>query len=156
MPTPLQLKTEILTGPLATELANPWAIGSDSGVCNILNRRDFGPVTRLIPLGEFSQWLTTSGIRFKLREAERSVSVPNQVKDLVDLVFGMERNPHISVIDPNVAGSIVTALLNARVVDGTDAAAFQTLSVRIGSRAETVWGTNTVITESNVIAARGI
>lgn len=40
MPTPSELRAEILSGPLAAELATPWAAGNDSAVAGVLNRRD--------------------------------------------------------------------------------------------------------------------
>lgn len=38
--SPTDLKGEILTGPLAAELAQPWADGNDSTVAAVLNRAD--------------------------------------------------------------------------------------------------------------------
>lgn len=40
MPTPRELLAEITSGPLAAELAGPFAKGDDAGVASVLARRD--------------------------------------------------------------------------------------------------------------------
>jgi hypothetical protein len=91
---------------------------------------------RFVPIGEFSQWLTVSGVRFKLKAGERNQQTTNLVRDYIDVVFGLERNPHITVVDPAAAGAIVTGLLQAGVVGQDDVNALNALFSVPVSRAE--------------------
>jgi hypothetical protein len=143
--TPNQLRWEIENGPLASELAGYWVMRNFGMVAEALNQPRYAQPasSRFVSIGEFSQWLTVSGIRFKFRAAERNESTSTAARDLIDVVFGLERNPHVSVVDPTAAASIVSGLKQQSVISTTDEAAFAALiasPTRYASRAEQIAG----------------
>lgn len=132
-----------------------FAAGNDSGASAVANAKtETG--TRFVPIGEFSQWLTVSGIRFKFRNAERSELTPASVRDLIDVVFGLERNPHISVVDPTAASSILQGLLAGSVVDQDDADSFGELISQPISPIEAEFGLGLAATPDDFGNARKV
>lgn len=168
MPTPQELLAEIQSGPLAATLAPLVSAGNDAGVAIALND-PAGPAAGTVRVGitpgTFSEFLSNSLVRFKLADALRNTtlsatlvntfaglgSVPGTVGDWVEMVLGIERNPHLSVVDPTDAQQAVSVLVGCGVCDSGDAAAFVAATTRAASRAEVLWGVR--VTADDVSAA---
>lgn len=86
--------------------------------------------------GRYSEWLTASGVRFKLMDAADSPDTPKAVKQRVEVVFGIERNPHLQSVG-HALGDALGAFLHANgVVSQADRDAFVSITSQAISRAE--------------------
>lgn len=70
MPTPVQLRTEIETGPLAADLAPLWADGNDVGVAAVLNDPARRSAVFPMTVGDFANWLAGAGLLRKINDAK--------------------------------------------------------------------------------------
>jgi hypothetical protein len=154
--TTQQLRQWIDALPAESPIRVAFNAGNDSGAAALANAKTVAG-TRFVPIGEFSQWLTVTGIRFKFRNAEREESTSEDVQNFIDVVFGLERNPHVTVVDPSAAGSILNGLLAGGVVSQTDATSFNTLVSSLISPIEDEFGpTKTTITPDDLGQARKV
>lgn len=113
--TPAQLKQEILTGPLAAELAGPWGRGEDLAVAEILNRVDR---PGRVPIDELKLVMYDQDIYGK---AQTVINLPvpehesgRQFYGLCHTLVGMIRD----LRDVNVQNPVFVGGLNALVAAG--------------------------------------
>jgi hypothetical protein len=105
MPTPTELRAEIESGPLAAELATPWAAGNDTAVAAALNRQDragYVPARHVVAslssdadgFGASLIWAWTHGAL-----ADGTALNPTQKVLLARLFFGAD-NPEYAIKYP--------------------------------------------------------
>lgn len=154
------LKAEIETGPLAAELAAPWAAGNNNGVVEILNRAD-RPGLRTVQLSEVQSLAANRGVSRALvaaREAARREGAVAEVVAAGDVASealwwlgGIDRP--VDLADPG-ASRILGDLLSYGLASAADLAALQALASTLISRAaEAGFG---VVTTDDVRAAREV
>jgi hypothetical protein len=86
--TASELRTEILSGPLAATLAAPWAAGDDAGVARLLSAKTF---TGFIPASELRKLLVQINLMPKLDLIRTHLLMPsaNGVVPSVAATFGL-------------------------------------------------------------------
>lgn len=159
--TPADLRAEILSGPLASELAPLWAAGDDAGVAAVLMRPDFAGYVPPVPL---SKYLDTSGLRaaldlirdhLLLPPADPSqaptVAAPFGLYALASrLLSSVAQGFRPSVADVSAGAD---ALVSVGVMTARQKADVLALAVPIG-RAQVAWGYDAAVAPLDVETAR--
>lgn len=152
MSTPAELKTEITSGPLATELAPLVAAGNDGKVAAILNDKRYTRTER-VPLRDIVRYLLDNGVWLTIvdKAAEQAVS---PAKSSARMFIEVQKMGFVESLDMSRPSS--QGMLSALVAAGTMTAAHQAAITNMGfvpaSRAE-VMGLGT-ITPQMVAEAR--
>lgn len=159
--TPAQLKNEILTGPLAGELAPLWEAGDDANVSVVLMRPDYAGYIPPVPL---LKYLETSRLQAPLSLIRdhlllppgdpmepATVAAPYVFYELAScLLSSVAKGFRPSVGDMTVGAA---ALVGAGVMTEGQKADVLALEVKIG-RAQVVWGYDADITPLDIELAR--
>lgn len=152
MSTSAELKTEITSGPLATELAPLVAAGNDGKVAAILNDKRYTRTER-VPLRDIVRYLLDNGVWLTIvdKAAEQAVS---PAKSSARMFIEVQKMGFVESLDMSRPSS--QGMLSALVAAGTMTAAHQAAITNRGfvpaSRAE-VMGLGT-ITPQMVAEAR--
>jgi hypothetical protein len=124
------LITELQTDPLSRGYSGM----TDGEVADDINsryrsrRRDTTP-------GVYSEWLTATGIRFKMEDAADDPNTPKPVKQRIGVAFGIEWNPHLTSVGWQLGDGLAAYLLAAGVVTADEATSFTTITSEPVSRA---------------------
>lgn len=129
-----QLKTEILEGPLAAELAEHVAADHDQQIADILNRRDI-TASRLVPIADFVANLFETGAMLSIQTA---VLGGNPTAVLADRMISKARELGLQHIDLSLAvnQALLSSLLQAELITQGQAQAATALADTLLSRAQ--------------------
>lgn len=157
MPTPLDLKVEIIGGPLKTELAPFWNDprvheSRDGNIARILNERRFNG-RRPAPVVELERLAFRRGVISKLEVGKDNAS--DAVKGLCRTALRVFDGNLTEVdMDNDATIALFNGLVQANIFTDADRSAAFALGDSTVSRAEQLWGVGSVITVADVEAAR--
>lgn len=153
--TPLAIKTEITTGPLASVLAASWASGDDTGIAVILNDATRGEtMVKPLPMLAFSKFSAGSGIRQKLKGGQSNATVGAICDTAIEMLSQLS-----ITFDPTDSdtAAMMSALVGAGVITTNDVVAAVTRCTQSASRVEVASEKpGEVVTVSDVAAARKV
>lgn len=142
MPTALELKAEIQTGPLAAELAPFVAAGNDLQVAAILNRQDIAGKKRAA-MTDLVNYLSDQGILANIADAALDTAATGHAAAR-KVVATLRLSTELGVTNINMerAGNqaLIGNLVSAGLMTGAQANGVKALADTLLSRAETLWG----------------
>lgn len=131
------LKTEILSGPLATELAPLVKLGADNRIAAALNRPD-QRASRLVPADELRAVLFATGVWTALCRAQFELLAGAAVKAAAKTVQDYCAMVELIDLDARAVTGMLDTLESAGLVNTDQRAALLALRYAPASRAETV------------------
>lgn len=154
--TPLELKTEISTGALATELAPFMAAGDVLSVARVLNRRDIPSKKRAL-MTDIVDYLSDQGILANIADAAADTTNPAHAAAR-KVVATLRLSTELGVTSINMSRpgneTLITNLVSAGLMTGVQATGVKALANVMFSRAEVVWGEGVAVSPSDVSEAR--
>ena len=133
-----QLKTEILEGPLADELAEHDAADHDQQIADILNRRDIEG-TKPVPIADFVASLFETGAMLSIQMA---VLQGNATAVIADRMVSKAKELGVQHIDLDlpVNQQLLASLLQAGIITQEQSDAATALAAVTRSRAQILFG----------------
>jgi hypothetical protein len=136
--TPAELKTEITSGPLATELAPLVAAGDDGQIAAILNDKRYTRTERVM-LRDIVRYLLDNGAWLTIVD-KASDTTPSQAKNAARNFVEVQKMPFLESLDMSKPSSqgMLSALVGAGVMTAAHQTAITNMGVIPASRAELV------------------
>lgn len=140
--TPLELKDEINTGPLKSELAPFVTAGNDIEVARILNRQDI-PIKRRAPMADLVDYLSDQGILANIADAAIDATNPGHAaarKVVATLRLSTELGVTSINMERTANQSLLGNLVSAGLMTGAQANGVKAVADILSSRAEIAFG----------------
>ncbi len=151
MVSPTDIRLEIENGPLASEIAEHILSGNHQAIADILNRKDHAVVifprhvNHLSMMAEIDSNVAAT-ILDKLEAASSTFSTVKWA------LYSIKSESGIDVGHPSTRNQI-DALVAAGILTSSEGNAIKAMAERMGSRAEVLWGIDTVISHEQVAEA---
>lgn len=149
-PTALQLKTELTTDPTNRGYAAAYNIGDDTTTAGLINASIVGAAVKRTDVtpAELLEAIDPRDIPASINNMANNVAVGAWLESVL-------QTPKIRLATDAGQNTLIRQTLNRILgdVNGSQTR-LNVLAVRDGSRAEVLWGANTVISSADVSAAR--
>lgn len=134
--TPAELKTEITTGPLATEIAPLVAAGNDGQIAAILNDKRYTRTERVL-LRDIVRYLLDNGVWLTIVDKAADVAA-SQAKSAARVFVEVQKMGFVESLDMSRSSSqgMLAALVSAGVMTAEHQTAITNMGVVPASRAE--------------------
>jgi hypothetical protein len=145
--TPAELKTEITSGPLATELAPLVAAGDDGQIAAILNDKRYTRTERVL-LRDIVRYLLDNGVWLTIVD-KAADTVPSQAKNSARMFLEVQKMGFVESLDMSKPSSqgMLSALVGAGVMTAAHQTAITNMGVVPASRAELAFGQSVSATD---------
>lgn len=140
--SPTELKTEIQTGPLATELAPFMAAGDDLSVAKILNRQDIAS-KKNVSLDNLANYLSEQGVLANIADAANDATNTGHAaarKAIATLRLSRELGIKAINMQRPANQTLISNLVSAGLMTAGQANGVKALADTLSSRAEIVFG----------------
>lgn len=147
--TPAELKTEIQTGPLATELAPFVTAGNDGKIAEVLNRRDIPSKKRAL-MADLVNYLSDQGILANIADAAAdTTNVAHAAARKVVATLRLSTELGVTSINMTRAGNqaLIGNLVTSGLMTNAQANGAKALADTMVSRAEVLWGKSIQVTD---------
>lgn len=154
--TPLELKTEINSGPLKSELAPFMTAGDVLSVARVLNRRDIASKKRAL-MTDLVNYLSDQGILANIADAAAdATNTAHAAARKVVATLRLSTELGVTSINMTRPGNeaLIANLVSAGLMTVGQAAGVKALADTLYSRAEVVWGEGTSVSPSDVAESR--
>lgn len=162
----IAMKAEIEDDPLSMGYSEFVNTGNDIGICNLMNSTSgVGAGSKVVPLPILTvlQFVSGRGIRTNIEDCAQATGVAYRgIKSLclgfIDMVWGVGTNRVFDITDPAISGDagFLDAFIQGGVMNSQDKSDLISLGIYPASRAETLFGSDTIAYTSDVsYALRG-